>query len=126
MAAVKSGRHFELEGFERVRGESGMETEPDVSRELGLVVLEMERYNDASVPDPVGQVERNLERVFGRGKIVGGNSVDQFIGATGVDPVPDLAAKKAMRAAANFAAAIKRALVLDPVKEISHHRGVVR
>ena len=40
--------------------------------------------------------------------------------------MPDFAAKKTVGPAADFLAAIERALVLDPMQVVAHHRGVVR
>src|SRR5436190_13038917 len=40
--------------------------------------------------------------------------------------MPYLGAEKAVRAPAHFAAAVERALILDPVQVIAHNRGVIR
>ena len=43
-----------------------------------------------------------------------------------IDRMPFLVAKETVRAAANFPATIEGMLVLQTVKEVSHHGGVVR
>src|SRR5947207_5354493 len=126
MAAVKAGRHFEAEGIEGGCSETGMQTEADVRGQLRLVVLKTESDDDALIFNPIRQVERDFKRIFCRGEIVGRDSIDEFVVAIRFNAMPDFAAKKTVGSAADFVAAIERALVLDPMQVVAHHGGVVR
>ena len=120
MTPVKAGRHFEAEGVEGSRGESGMQTETDMRGQFRFVVLELERDGNARAFDAIGQIERDLERIFRRREILGRDAIGQ-VRRRGCDStaMPHLAAQKTVRAAADFLAAVKRALVLDPVQDNS-------
>jgi hypothetical protein len=86
---VKAGRHLELERLERSCGEAGMQSEADVSRQFGFVVLEPERNRNAAAAYPISQVERNVEWIFQRGKISGRDAIDELVVAIRFDAMPD-------------------------------------
>src|SRR5262249_15420297 len=105
-----------------------MQPERQVRRQLRFMVPKLEEHAHARNVDTISEIYAHLQRIFAWRKIVGSNPVFQRPAASlsrRTGQTPRFRAKKSVVTAFDLVSAIQTAAILQPMKIITHDRGVI-
>src|SRR3954470_4856939 len=118
-----------MKGLERSRTETWVQTERDVCSQFRFMIPKLENHINSVSTNLISEINTHLQRIFALGKIIRCNSVFQrgaALVANRSGEMPCLCAKETVGAALDFMAAVETPAVLQPMKIITHDRGVIR